>query len=355
MKILRLLVLVFFVLAVSGTFSSFPVLAETKVLKFATPYSQNTIQVQCVTWFGHELEKRTNGRYKADFFFSGTMGKAPDLPALCKDGVVDFIYSASSYTPHLLQFTRGFELMYITDNPYAQAAAFWDMYRNYAPLRNEWDRNGLIPVSFASPDIMACQSKKPINKIEDLKDKKLRSYGASAEMIKVWGGRPISIAFPEVYDALNQGVIDGAFGIPMISVYDIKFWEVAPYIFNTGAGCYAMTYFGISKKVYDNLPPEIKKIINDLSEDGIAYYRKWTQENEMRTIGELKKMKSIQIINWTREEKVRAKNMVVPKIWEDWLLEMKKANLPGEEFLKIYNSLITKYDKQFPYKDPFAY
>jgi TRAP-type C4-dicarboxylate transport system substrate-binding protein len=43
-------------------------------------------------------------------------------------------------------------------------------------------------------------------------------------------------------------LIKESFGIPSVNVYDQKWWEVAPYVVDTGIGVYALTYFGISKK-----------------------------------------------------------------------------------------------------------
>jgi len=331
------------------------VMAASKVLKFSSPYAETNPMTTSMKWFGAELEKRTNGQYGAKFFFSGTMGKAPDMPDLCKTGVVDFIFSGIGYTPHVFKLSRGFELMYITENPHASGAAFWDMCQEYAPLKAEWEKSGLMPVFPCSVDIMAAQSKEPIYTIEGVKGKKFRSYAAVATMIGLWGGSPIALSYAEIYDALNRGVLEGAFGIPALNVYDSRFWEVAPHIFNTGVGCYGVTYFAMAKKTYDRFPDDVKKIVNALREEGVTRHRKWIDDKEKEVFQKIKGIETIEVINWTPEEKAKAKRAAVPKIWEAWLDEMKRENLPGEEFLTIYKDLIEKYEKVFSYNDPFNY
>jgi len=332
-----------------------PSSAGPTVLKFSTVYEETNPMTTSMQWFGKELEKRTGGRYQAKFFFSGMLGKASDLPELCKNGAADFIFTGLGYTPHLFKLSRGFELMYITENPHAGGAAFWDMYQNYKPLRDEWDKNGLMIVFPAGVDIMACQSRQPTNKPEDCRGMKIRSYAAVADMISMWGGTPIAISYAEIYDALNRGVLDAAFGIPTLNVYASRFWEVAPCVFNTGAGMYAITFFAMSKRVYDRFPEDVKTIVNALREEGMARHREWMVQTEKEVFKKLHAEKNIKIINWSPEEKARAKAMLTPKIWQNWLDEMKKANLPGEEFLKKYRELVEKYEKQYSYTDPFTY
>ena len=347
-----------FILFVSIAFiegTSFFAFGSSKVLKYASPYGDTNPMTSSMKWFGNELEKRTEGRYKANFYFSGTMGKAPDAPDLCKKQVVDFIFSGVGYTPHIFQLTRGFELMYISENPNSCAAAFWDMYKTYKPLQDEWEKAGLMDVFPANVDNMACQSRTLIRGITDCKGKKFRSYAAVAGLIKKFGGIPIALSYAEIYDALNRGVLDGAFGIPTLNVYASRFWEVAPYIFNPGVGSYGLTYFAMSKKTYDNFPAEVKEIVNDLREKGMAHHREWMKNTEKDVFTKIKQEKLIKLINWTDEEKSRARKLVVPEIWESWLAEMKKSNLPGDEFLSMYKDLVAKYEKQYPYKDPFEY
>lgn len=327
--------------------------AATRILKYSSVYEESNPMTTSMRWFGDELEKRTNGQYQAKYFYSGQMGKAPDMPGMCKNGVVDFMHSGLGYTPAIFKLSRAFELMYITENPHASGAAFWDMYQNYKPLKEEWDKSGLMIVFPASVDIMSSQSKTPIEGIDWMKGKKLRSYAAVATMIELMKGVPVSLSYAEVYDALNRGVLDGALGIPTVNLYDSKFWEVAPYAFNMGVGCYGVVYFAMSKKTYDSFPQEIKTIVENLRKEGIQQHREWLNKKEKEVFAKIKESQKVKIINWSKDEKANAKKMCVPKIWEPWLDEMKKENLPGQELLDKYIELTAKYEKEIPYANPF--
>ncbi|MCF8050395.1 MAG: TRAP transporter substrate-binding protein DctP [Desulfobacterales bacterium] len=340
------------VVLMAGLFVGNP--AEAKTLKYSSPYGETNPMTSSMQWFGKELEARTQGKYKAKFYFSGAMGKAPDMPDMCKSGAVDFIFTGMGYTPHIFKLNRGFELLYITENPHANGAALWQLYHEYEPIRKEWENAGLMMVFPAGIDIMACQSRTAVQGVEDIKGKKFRSYAGVAEMIKLWGGNPIALSYAEIYDALNRGVLDGAFGIPSLNVYASRFWEVAPYVFNTGAGIYAVTYFAMSKRTYDSFPNDVKKIVEDLRREGMARHREWMETTEKEVFEKLNKENLVKIINWSSKEKARAKKIAVPAIWQAWLDEMEKENLPGEEFLGKYRSLVDKYEKQYPYENPYG-
>jgi len=329
--------------------------AQAKVLKFSTPYEEQNPMTSSMRWFGQELEKRTNGAYQAKFYYSGTMGKAPDMPDMCKNGAVDFIFSGMGYTPHIFKLNRGFELMYITENPHAAGAALWDLYHEYEPIRKEWENAGLMMVFPSQTDIMACQSRDPIKGIDGVTGKKFRSYAGVSKMIELWKGHPIALSYAEIYDALNRGVIDGAFGIPTVNVYDSRFWEVAPYLFNTGAGMYAVTFFAASKKTYESFPEDVKKIVEELRKEGMQRHREWMTAKEREVFKQLGEGKTVKVINWTADDKAKAKQIVVPAIWETWLNEMKKENLPGEEFLQKYKVIVEKYEKVYPYQNPYDF
>lgn len=311
---------------------------ETKVLKYAS-YAGNNMNAWVGTeYFLKEFEKRTGGKYKVEPYFSGTLGKAPDLASLCGKGLADIIFCAPGYSPHQFVLTRGFELPYITENPNAQAKAVWKMYHTYQPLRDEWEKqNGILLLWPSNMDIMATQTKVPLTKVEDMKGLKIRSYALTGKIMAAWGAQPVSLSYPEIYEALQRGVIEGATGVPYQSVLGAKHWEHAKYLIDVGAGVYSLTYTAMSMKTYNSFPPEVKKTLDELREQMVGKWAEfiaiWT-EQDVKTLMD----NGVTFIEWTPEEKAKGKKLVVPMIWESWLEEAKAKKLPAEEFLEKYKS-----------------
>jgi len=163
------------------------------------------------------------------------------------------------------------------------------------------------------------------------------------------------MSYGEVYDALNRGMIKGAFGIPFVNIYGSRFWEVARYTVNTGVGGYGMAVLGVSKKTYEGFPPDVKKIFDQLRDDANAEHRRWMGSFDREVIRKIVKEKFTDLIDWSPEEKAKARNLLVPFVWEAWLEEMKKANAPGDECLNTFRRLIKKYEAQYPYESPYDY
>ncbi|MDR2112917.1 MAG: TRAP transporter substrate-binding protein [Candidatus Accumulibacter sp.] len=74
-------------------------------------------------------------------------------------------------------------------------------------------------------------SKKPINKLEDLQGLKIRVSPTAMQLaaFRAWGIEPHPMAWSEVFNALQQGVVDGQENM-YVTNRDNKFWEVQKYM-----------------------------------------------------------------------------------------------------------------------------
>jgi TRAP-type transport system periplasmic protein len=354
-KILSLLLVIGIVFLFSTAKESY---AGPKTLRFASYISEHHPVNLSFGWFAKEFEKRTEGRYKVEVYYSGALGKAKELVDLCSSGAVDAIFCAVGYTPEKFILSRGFESIYVTENPVAWGKAIWEMYCNYQPLKDEWEKKNNIIFAFPSGmDNNTIISKKPIYNVKDLKGMKLRSYATIGKMVRILGGEPISLAYPETYDAINRGVIEGGSGIGYLSTLASKLWEVAGYIVNPGCGVYGMTFTGISKNTYDKLPLQDRKIMDQLRVEAAEKHIEFTIK-EQKNITKSFLKNNIKLINWTSENKKIARDMCVPQIWDKWLKEANAKGLPADEFFDKYRSIVKKYEsdpKVSAYVDPFDY
>jgi TRAP-type C4-dicarboxylate transport system substrate-binding protein len=103
--------------------------------------------------------------------------------------------------------------------------------------------------------------KNPVNK-PDFSGLKIRGLPFSLNLIKVLGGSPIIIAPPELYSALEKGVVDG-YGWPQIGHIERKFHEIVKYQIDH-------PYYKVSVRLLMNLdtwkklPPHLQKLVTDL-------------------------------------------------------------------------------------------
>lgn len=73
-------------------------------------------------------------------------------------------------------------------------------------------------------------SKKPINSVADLKGLKVRATGLIGEMLAEAGATVAYFPGPEIYGALEKGIVDAAVYGPLATQYELGFHEVTKYI-----------------------------------------------------------------------------------------------------------------------------
>lgn len=100
---------------------------------------------------------------------------------------------------------------------------------------------------------------------EDMKGLKFRSPGIAAKVINAWGGTGVPIPNPEIYMALQRGVVDGAYAT-LAAWVTYHMWEVAPAItFNKCGG--APTFAIMNRKKWESLPEDVKKAFEKVSKE----------------------------------------------------------------------------------------
>lgn len=131
--------------------------------------------------------------------------------------------------------------------------------------------------------------KRAINKIEDIAGLKLRVIPnpINLDWVKALGANPISMAFPEVYPALETKAIDGQEN-PVTVIYANKFNEVQKYLALTRHQYNPQSVI-ISKKVWDAFNAEEKKIFTDAVAEVTVFQRKLAREQEATALENLKK------------------------------------------------------------------
>jgi TRAP-type C4-dicarboxylate transport system substrate-binding protein len=231
---------------------------ELKVANyFPAPAAQSTILED----FCAELEKRTNGRIKTDYYTGGSLLSSTGMFQGILDGVADIGYSHVYYTPGRMPVTEAAGLPLGYPSAWVSGHALNDFYREFKP--KEFDDVVVLWLNTSTPSAIST-SKKPIRSLEDLKGLTIRAPGVAGDVIKALGATPAPTPMPEVYDAISKGVLDGeasnfetlkTFNFAEVVKYETSVWQITnPYPF----------YLVMNKNSYNNLPADIKPIFDDV-------------------------------------------------------------------------------------------
>ena len=237
--------------------------AHAKVikLKVANYFPPVTLQSKTLEQFCRDLEKRTNGGVKVDYFGGGSLLKGPRMFDGVVSGIADIGYTHVYYTAGRMPVTEtvGLPLGYPTG--WVASQVFNDFYQEFKP--KEFDKVKVLWMN-ASPCSAIATAKKPIRKLEDLKGVTIRAPSLAGEIIKALGGNPAPTPMIEVYDAISKGVIDGetsnfetliAFKFGEVVKHTTSIWQVN-FLFPF--------YLAMNKTTYEKFPPDIKAIFDKL-------------------------------------------------------------------------------------------
>jgi len=182
--------------------------AQSKVitLKVANWFPIAHKQTPLLESWCKDVEKRTNGRVKVNYYPGGTLVPAVQSYDAVTKGISDVGNHVLGYTVGRFPLTEVLDLPLGYPNntiPTKLANAF---YAKFKP--KEFDDVKVLWFHAQAPGIIHTKSK-PVNKLEDLKGMKMRTYGSNAKLMSLLGGTPVAMPMTDVYDALSRGVADG--------------------------------------------------------------------------------------------------------------------------------------------------
>jgi len=302
---------------------------------FPAPHKHSVL----ATEWGKEIEKRTDGKVKVTMFYGGTLTPADK----CYDGVVKEI---SDIGMSVFAYTRGkFPLLEVIDLPlgsksgWAATKLINDFYNKFKP--KELEEVKVMYLHAHPPGIL--HTKKPVNKLEDLKGMKIRCTGMAAKIVTALGGAPVAMPMGETYDALSRGVVEGSMA-PFEALQGWKWGEVVKFTTENYGSSYSSGFFVVmNKDKWNALAPDIQKIIEKVNEEYIEKQGKaW---DEIDKVGKDFTLKlGNKIISLSQDEDWRWTKAVKPLL-DDYVKSMKAKGLPGEEALKFCLEQLYKIQK----------
>ncbi|MFZ7113044.1 MAG: TRAP transporter substrate-binding protein [Desulfatiglandales bacterium] len=275
--------------------------------------------------FAAELEKRTNGRIKIQYFAGGSLLKATGIYKGITSGITDMGYSHVEYTPGRMPVTEACDLPLGYPSAWVGAQVVTDFYGQFRP--KEWDEMHIMWMNTSNPNVMI--TTKPVRTLEDMKGLTIRAPGRIGDTVAALGGSPAPTPVMETYDAMSKGVVQGV-NIPLETLKTFRFGEVAKYVTATWqVGNLYTFYMGMNKNSYKKLPPDLKQIFDQLC--GEFKERNALMWNSIDFVGkEFGQEKGMEFIELSPEEAEKWQNATEPVI-ENYVASMVKAGYAESE------------------------
>lgn len=125
---------------------------------------------------------------------------------------------------------------------------------------------------------------RPIATVGDLKGIKMRTMQAPVILTQYreWGANPTAMAFAEVYNGLQQGVVDGQEN-PLANIGAMRFYEVQKFMTLSGHAYHGYAAV-VNKQAWETLPDDLKAIMVEAFNNGRDYARDLTFSYEKKML-----------------------------------------------------------------------
>jgi C4-dicarboxylate-binding protein DctP len=284
---------------------------EPILIKFSHVAAIDTPKGQAAEHFKQQLEKRTKGRVKVEVFANSTLYKdKEELEALQMGSVHMLAPVAGKFGPAGVKEFEVFDLPYIFPNEEALHRVTRGPIG--ASLLKKLEPRGMVGLSYWDAGFRVLSSNKPIRTPEEARGQKIRinSSKVNQAIIKAIGGLPQTMAFSEVYQALQTGVVDGADG-NLSNLYTQKQYEVQKNITLT-----RHTYSGyvvvMNKAFWEKLPADVKTDVTAAMKDASDFNDKVAEEDENKSLNAIKASGKSTIHTLTADEKARWVKALMP-------------------------------------------
>jgi TRAP-type transport system periplasmic protein len=262
--------------------------AQVKEFKLGTQNPKGHPIVTGAEKFAEIVAAKSGGKMKVNIFPGGVLGgDAPTISAV-QGGTVDFSLQNSGILASQVKdfeiydfpflFANPKEVDAIVDGPFGQ--------KMHAKLQDK----GLVGLAYFELGFRnITNSKRPINSVADLEGLKLRVIpnAINVDWVKAVGANPTPMAFPEVYAGLESKAIDGQEN-PLTVINSNKLFEVQKHLALTGHQYNPQSLIA-SKKTWDALSAEERKVLQDAAMEAGAFQRKINRELMAGALDSLKK------------------------------------------------------------------
>lgn len=275
-----------------------------------------------------EVEKRTNGRIKIDFFPGGILAPSTQVFDSVKKGIADMGDSFASYTKGRFPLIETIDLPYGYKSSAMGTHVTNEFYNKFKP--KEYDDVKIMYFYTAGPQML--NTKKAVTKLEEVKGLKVRSTGSSAKIVEYLGGAPVGMPMGDAYDALARGVVNGVMG-PYEVMKGWKLAEVLSFSTNYGASHVNAAYIFMNKNKWNAIPADDQKIIEKINTEWIEKAGKnWDDADKEGADALLQK--GGKIIQLPAQEQERWKAALKP-MFDEYVKELNSKGLPGNEAVKF--------------------
>jgi len=280
------------------------------VIKFSHVVAIDTPKGKASEFFAKRAAELSKGKVKVEVYANSTLYKDKEEMEALQLGAVQMLApSLAKFGPLGVKEFEVFDLPFIFDN----TAELHKVTQGPVgkQLLGKLDAKGIKGLAFWDNGFKSFSANKALKAPDDFKGQKMRIQSSKvleAQMRSV-GALPQVMAFSEVYQALQTGVVDGTEN-PHSNLYTQKMHEVQKFVTVSDHG-----YLGYAvitnKKFWDGLPADVRGPLEQAMKEATDYANKIAQEENDAALEHVKKSGKSQVIVLTPAERLALKKAML--------------------------------------------
>lgn len=285
-----------------------------RVPEYVFTYAENQAEDYPTTLgaykFAELVYERTDGRIEILVNAGAALGDERTVIEQMQFGGIDFARVSLSPLAGVIRKLDVLQMPYM----YTSSEHMWKVLDGEIgdSFLNSFDGTGLVALSwYDAGSRNFYSSKKPIEKLEDMKGMKVRIQQSALmnRVIEVLGATPVQTAFDEVYSSFQTGEIDAAEN-NWASYESQHHYEVAGY-FTLDEHTRVPELQLASSATWNKLSPEDQAIIRSCARDSAVYERQlWTER--AKASEERVRSQGCVVIELSDQEKERFRDAMIP-------------------------------------------
>lgn len=281
------------------------------VIKFSHVVSNDTPKGKAALRFKELAEKATNGGVKVEVYPNSTLYKDKEEMEALQLGAVQMLApSLAKFGPLGVKEFELFDLPFIfpgrdvlddvTQGPIGKG------------LLKKLEPKGITGLAYWDNGFKVMSANKSLHLPADFKGLKMRIQSSKVldAQMRALGANPQVLAFSEVYQALQTGVVDGTENPPS-NLYTQKMYEVQKYVAMSNHGYLGYAVI-VNKKFWDGLPADIRSELDGAMKETTKYANTIAQQENDNAIEAVRKSGKTTVYNLTDKEKAEWRKALLP-------------------------------------------
>jgi C4-dicarboxylate-binding protein DctP len=299
------------------------------VIKFSHVVATDTPKGRAAERFKDLAEKMTHGRVKVEVYPNSQLYKdKEELEALQLGAVQMLAPSLAKFAPLGVKEFEVFDLPYIFPNKTALYTVTEGPIGK--GLLQKLEPKGITGLAYWDNGFKIMSANKPLHVPADFRGLKMRIQSSKVldAQMRALGANPQVLAFSEVYQALQTGVVDGTENPPS-NMYTQKMHEVQKHVTMSNHGYLGYAVI-VNKKFWDGLPADVRGQLQQAMNEATKYEKAIAQQDNDAALDAIRKAGKTTIYNLTPQEQAEWRKALLP-------VQKQMAGRVGPELINTIN------------------